>query len=597
MSPLSSLTNRIFLASALLVVLTIGTAIYRVNRSVSQQAEIDLRGRLNEDVSLVDEYSRTQFADFVRNGSLIADLPKLKATIASENVANSPTIAPAGSADQRAIAATVEPIASEYQRSIGADLFVVLGQTDRVLANVGRIKLDDATIAAIVADCRASKDGTVFRVVPGGALRTVAIPIEPPTPLGTLVVGFSLDRPFAERIKSVTTSDIAIVAHGQIVASTLDASRTAALAGAVQQSGIFQRRLDGEDFIGRVEPLGSGEGPDEPVALVLRSQTDQQRFLQQLRWQIAITGLAAVFLATIIGYAIARTVTGPVRALTATMREMAATGDLARATPVIGPWGDEDARLLASTFGQLTSALDRFQREAAQRDRLSSLGRLSTVVAHEIRNPLMIIKSAARTLRKSSATDVDEAARSIDEEVGRLNRVVSDVLDFAKPIRFELAPADLVQVCRDAIQAAESAGVGPGVRLDAADPSAPIVTDAERLRAALVNVVTNAQQAMRDQSATPSGAEPPIRVRLTRRDTGWRVDVIDRGKGVAPEDLPRLFDPFFTTRRAGSGIGLAITRNIIEGLGGTIVVTSPPQAGTTVRIELPDRTGISGGRA
>jgi signal transduction histidine kinase len=280
------------------------------------------------------------------------------------------------------------------------------------------------------------------------------------------------------------------------------------------------------------------------------------------------------------------------------MREMAATGDLARTTPTIGPWGDEDARLLASTFGQLTSALDRFQREAAQRERLSSLGRLSTVVAHEIRNPLMIIKSAARSLRRTPAPDVDEAARSIDEEVVRLNRVVTDVLDFAKPIRFDYAPADLVQICRDAVQAVQAgaAGAGAPVHVDSAEPSVLTVTDAERLRAALVNVLSNAQQAVRDQPPSTNG-DPLIRIRLSRRDQGWRIEVLDRGTGVAAEDLPRLFDPFFTTRRAGSGIGLAITRNIIEGLGGTIGVVSPPNAGTTVRIDLPDRIVTFGGPA
>src|SRR4030095_1832055 len=103
---------------------------------------------------------------------------------------------------------------------------------------------------------------------------------------------------------------------------------------------------------------------------------------------------------------------------------------------------DEDARLPASSFHNLTAALDRFQREAAQRERLSSLGRLSTVVAHEIRNPLMIINSAFRSVRQHPSTDVTDLATSIDEEVQRLNRVVTDVLDFAKPIRFEHAPAD-----------------------------------------------------------------------------------------------------------------------------------------------------------
>ena len=124
----------------------------------------------------------------------------------------------------------------------------------------------------------------------------------------------------------------------------------------------------------------------------------------------------------------------------------------ARARPSSRSWHDEDARLLATTFNTLTDSIARFQREAAQRERLSSLGRMSTIVAHEIRNPLMIIKGALRQLTREGATDDDirEAAADIDGEIERLNRVVNEVLDFARPIRFERSPTDINALCRDA---------------------------------------------------------------------------------------------------------------------------------------------------
>ena len=105
------------------------------------------------------------------------------------------------------------------------------------------------------------------------------------------------------------------------------------------------------------------------------------------------------------------------------------------------PWDDEDARLLASTFNSMTESIARFQREAAQKERLSALGRLSTVIAHEIRNPLMIIKSALPSLRRDTtgASEWREAVSDIDDETARLNRIVTEVLDFARPIRFDPA--------------------------------------------------------------------------------------------------------------------------------------------------------------
>ena len=218
--------------------------------------------------------------------------------------------------------------------------------------------------------------------------------------------------------------------------------------------------------------------------------------------------MVAVLAAILVSYAVARTVTRPVEAITSTMREMAASGDLTRRIPVSpdARWQDEDARLLATTFNSMTDSIEKFQREASQRERLSSLGRLSTVVAHEIRNPLMIIKTSLRALRREDAgpEQVKTAAKDIDEEITRLNRIVAEVLDFARPIKFELAPADLNALARDAARAAGAADGSARIRLEL-DPGIPsMTTDAERLRQALLNILGNAVQAV----AGPAGRHP-----------------------------------------------------------------------------------------
>jgi signal transduction histidine kinase len=564
--PLSSLTNRIFLASALLVAIATAAAISRVTASVTARAEADLEAGLAEVASLVEELSRTQFLDFVVKGSLIADLPPLKAAAA--------TLDPP----------TVQPIAEDYQATIKADLFIVTSAEDVVLAQAGRVRLDPDAIAQLFAACRANADRTAFWPYPGGVLHAVAIPMTS-APFGTLIVGYSLDQWAAERFKAITNSEIVLAAGTGVIASTLDADRTAAIPALARQPGSFRAWLGEEEYIARVQPLDGPGSPSQPRVVVLRSRTEHLQFLPPLRWQIALAGFLAVLAATILGYAIARTVTRPLRAVTATMREIAATGDLGRTVPPVGRWDDEDARLLSTTFGQLTGALHRFHREAAQRERLSSLGRLSTVVAHEIRNPLMIIKSAVRSLRRHPSAEVAATATSIDEEVNRLNLVVSGVLDFARPIDFDLAPADLVEISRDAAQAASAPDGDVPIVLESAPARAPIVTDAERLRAVIVNVLSNAQQAVR-----AAGASPPatVIVRLSSAPGGgWVIEVIDRGEGVSPEHLARVFDPFFTTRRTGSGLGLAIARNVVEGLGGTVGLESRPREGTRVRLELP----------
>jgi two-component system sensor histidine kinase HydH len=205
----------------------------------------------------------------------------------------------------------------------------------------------------------------------------------------------------------------------------------------------------------------------------------------------------------------------------------------------------------------------------------------------------MIIKAALRPLKRDplDLAQVRTAAADIDEEVVRLNHIVSEVLDFARPIKFQRAPVDLNTLCADAVRAVSAGAAGPPVTLDAGAGIGSIVTDAERLRLVLVNVLTNARNAI---AALGEAALPvdPITL-ITRLTPAGRaaIDVRDRGAGIAADDLPRVFDPYFTTRRTGTGLGLAISRNIVEGLGGTITITSRVGRGTDVRIELPVAEG------
>ena len=427
-------------------------------------------------------------------------------------------------------------------------------------------------------------------------LHAVAIPLEPgPAPLGTLVVGFSLDQDAARAIQGAHQQRHRVRRSGRrIVASTLDPERDAGLADVADQTGDLRRAGSAiEEYIGRVQPLGAAGEADEPVALVLRSRTEHLSFLPPLRWQIALTGLARrarrdASSAT----RIARTVTRPLRALTAHHARDGGDRRPGRTVPAAGRWDDEDARLLATTFGQLTGALDRFQREAAQRERLSSLGRLSTVVAHEIRNPLMIIKSAVRDLRQPSvAATSPSVATSIDEEVARLNRVVTDVLDFARPIRFD---------SRAGRSRGASAGTPPRPRQAAAD-DVPIAVDdaASRRRSSPTpsgcarcssTCSHNAQQAVRARGADrPGGRRSGSRSRSRRRTGGGSTSPT-----AAPASPPTTCrgSSSRSSRRGAAARASAwrIARNIVEGLGGTIARRQPGQrAARPCTIDLPDR--------
>ena len=187
-------------------------------------------------------------------------------------------------------------------------------------------------------------------------------------------------------------------------------------------------------------PRGTGRGRRAPATLILHPRSDRTRFLDTVRTGLAGALIVALLLATVLSYPVARTMTGRWRRSPRAMREVAATGDLT--APRRGARiASGTTRTRACWAARSTRSPNRsraFQREEAQRERLSSLGRLSTVVAHEIRNPLMIIGASQRCAQGAAASDdVREAVADIDEETHRLNRLVTEVLDFAKPLRFD----------------------------------------------------------------------------------------------------------------------------------------------------------------
>lgn len=593
----SSLTNRIFLASAALAVLSIGVAIAIVNVRVTREAEGELERGLEEAARLVEQHHETQVESSLRLARLVADLPRFKAAV---DLADPPT---------------VEPLAKDYRDQMGSALVVVIHRSGRLLARAG----GDATAAPGtdlpgIREALSDRETTAFWPSSHAILEVVTVPIfigQPgPEILGTLSVGFEFDERLAQRLKALTESEIAFALDGRIQAATLPKDDFPRLEGLLGSSGTSRLRLGDEEFLALSRPLASlarpGTAPRQeslaPMALILRSRTKRLSFIGPLHTLLASTALLAVALGTLVSYAIARTVTRPLRAITATMGEMAATGDLTRKAPLPAPakWQDEDARLLANNFAVMTEAIARFQREAGQRERLASLGRLSTVIAHEIRNPLMIIKTAIRTLRHHEIPEVErgEALRDIDGEVVRLNRLVEGVLDFARPIQFEFGTVDVNRVCQAAATSA-MAGTHPREVFFSLDPGlSPIVTDGERLHGVLVNLLTNARNALDARKPGPGTSAIESRPDLelvTQRTAGDRVviTVRDRGVGIEAENLPRVWEPYFTSRRGGTGLGLAIVRNVIDGLGGSIAIESRPAVGTDVRIELPPRPPAS----
>lgn len=220
--------------------------------------------------------------------------------------------------------------------------------------------------------------------------------------------------------------------------------------------------------------------------------------------------------------------------------------------------------------------------EVTRNERLTALGHMAAGVAHEIRNPLSSIKGLATYLAQKFPHDGKgvEAANTLIGEVERLNRVVSELLEFAKPAALKLTPGNPEEVVSQALRLAEADIKSKQIRVHLSFPerlpSVPI--NVERLTQALLNLFLNAVQAME--------SEGTLSIALSEKDGGLQLVVSDTGPGLSEELMESIFTPYFTTKSSGTGLGLAIVKQIIEGHHGRITVKSG-HSGSSFIIVLP----------
>jgi GAF domain-containing protein len=226
--------------------------------------------------------------------------------------------------------------------------------------------------------------------------------------------------------------------------------------------------------------------------------------------------------------------------------------------------------------------LERTQHRLIQRERLAALGELSAVVAHEVRNPLGVIFNSLGSLRRlvRPTGDAKLLLDIVGEEADRLNRIVGDLLDFARPSTPQLRPEPLERIVDEAVGAAlaqKPHGVEVARELDVSVP--PVPMDARLVRQALLNVAVNAVQAM------PRGGRITLRTR--RAGDAVVVEIEDTGAGIPEEVKARIFEPFFTTKASGTGLGLAVVKRIVEGHGGSVAVSNRPGSGAVFALSFP----------
>jgi signal transduction histidine kinase len=242
---------------------------------------------------------------------------------------------------------------------------------------------------------------------------------------------------------------------------------------------------------------------------------------------------------------------------------------------------------LERTSAELSRAYDKLKQTFEQlrkSDRLAALGELSAGIAHEIRNPLGSIKGSIEILKDEIGEDhpKHEFIQIIREEVARLNSLVAEFLKFARPPKPSIQRTSINDLLRTTMilvnKEAEKARVEVQLSLDDSIPSFEF--DPDQIRQVFLNVMLNGVQAM------PEGGRLQIRSAFENEGSKVIVDIEDSGEGIEG-DLERMFDPFFTTRPDGTGLGLAVSYQLVENHKGVISARTNPNQGMTFRIELP----------
>lgn len=325
------------------------------------------------------------------------------------------------------------------------------------------------------------------------------------------------------------------------------------------------------------------------IIVVLESANTLANILERQAARSALYTLILLIATTLVTGLFVWRFTRPVKSLSVAAQRVA-EGDFSFRVPAERR---DEMGALAAAFNEMTAQLGRareLEEQLHQAEKGAVVGRLAAAIAHEIRNPLNYINLTLDHLRSSLAPE-DPAKREtfqrladqLKAEVLRINRHITDFLKYSRPSTLDLQPVDLRAEAEDALRMIEAQAAENGIKTSVEEEGTlpPIMADKDTLRSVFTNLVLNGVQAI-------DGGGGNIVIRISNEDgQRARVEVSDTGRGIAPEDISKVFEPYYSTKDTGTGLGLAIVRKAVEDHGGTVSVYSKQDSGTTFTIILP----------
>jgi len=357
------------------------------------------------------------------------------------------------------------------------------------------------------------------------------------------------------------------------------------------QSDSVNQRTD-EKQIGKVQITYSTEGISRLLSVI------KSRFV----WlSFAIAGICVI-----IFFFISRSIVAPITDLANAAREVA-KGDLKLRVMLSNL---PETREMTTAFNAMLDslednrkALEEANRQMLRQKTLAEIGKFSMMIAHEVKNPLGIIKTSLDILKKDiqhcenpSSSNTEIMISYMEDEIRRLNRLIEDFLLFAKPAVPVFRETDMNKVLKESLEnhcmrIGQMSNSSDDLQIDIPAKPCYISADPDLLIRAIDNIIKNAfeanEQKRFDAGVQDSSAKSVVRVRAFSQNNKWIAEIEDQGPGIASEHIQKIFEPFFTTRSKGTGLGLAFASQVIAANGGVVFAQNKEEGGALFRVEIP----------
>jgi len=420
----------------------------------------------------------------------------------------------------------------------------------------------------------------------GRLYQTVATPVyvqssNEPLLLNVLVAGFLVDHLVAARLKDATGgSEFLFLSRGEVVASTLNPRATREISARVSRQPSLQRVSDGViEYAPLIRPLHDIDGKPIGELCILRSFEAASERLKALQRNIILLWFFAVAVGLLLTYLLARMIVHPLSDLDRAAAEVARQNYDCE----VKVTSEDELGRLARTFNTMCASIRNARQELIRQERISTIGRLSSSIVHDLRNPLAAIYGGAEMLVDAELTpaQMKRLAGNIYRSSRRIQELLQDLLNTSRGKVEKAEACKLHDVIAGAVESAGAAANSQAVRIEVEVPEAiEVAIERDRMERVFLNLIDNALDVM------PEGGV--IRIAASVHDGSVVISVADTGPGIAPEIRDRLFHPFVTQgKKNGLGLGLALSRQTVLDHGGDMWTDTAPRRGACFNIRLP----------